>query len=84
MYEHEEAIDIVEGSFLEFARSESYVSPGERAWLRWIKKAEKLFGADLDGDEDRDGYSMDGAYGAWEAGWSPAEYVADVVQRRAG
>jgi hypothetical protein len=82
--EIEETRDIVEGSFMEFARSESYVSPGERAWLRWVQKAERLFGDNLDGNDDRDGYSMDGAYGAFEASQTPAEYVADVAQRRDG
>lgn len=63
---------------LGLAISESYISTGERAWLAWAAKAEKLLGHDLDGNEDRDGYSMDGAYGSFEAGVTAKAYVALV------
>ena len=44
-------------------------------WYRWLAYASKLAGHDLDGDENVDGYSLDGAYDAWEAGESAASYV---------
>lgn len=62
----------------EFAALESYVSPGERAWLRWVAAAEKTLGHDLDGDQSVDGYSLDCAYDAFAAGLSIAEFVAEV------
>jgi hypothetical protein len=55
--------------------SESYVSDSEREWLRWVAKVEKLIGHDLDGDQDRDGYSLDYAYGCWEAGDPPEQHA---------
>jgi hypothetical protein len=63
-----------------FQAGENYVSDKERNWLRWIKRAEYLAGHSLDGDEDVDGYSLDGAYGAWEAGETTAQYVASIVR----
>lgn len=57
--------------------SESYVSTGERAWLRWVSKVEGLLGRHLDGDEG-DGFSLDSAYEANENGLTPDQYVAEV------
>lgn len=74
--------DIFEGSFMEFAVGESYVSPRERAWERWVAKVEKLLGHDLDGNQDRDGYSLDYAYDAFADGLSVAEYAAEVQSGR--
>lgn len=50
------------------------------AWEIWFDQAEKLAGHSLDGDEfsGADTYSVDGAYDAWEAGLTPAEYVASI------
>lgn len=73
----EDTRDIVEGSFMEFVASESYVSPGERAWLRWIEKAERILGRDIDGDEG-DGFSLDSAYNAESNGLTPEQYVIEV------
>jgi hypothetical protein len=70
---------------LEFAALESRaldIGP----WDRWIEEAEALAGHSLDGDEPSgDGYSLDSAHYAYEAGYSPAEYVeqAACTPRRA-
>jgi len=47
-------------------------------WQRWIKRAEKLFGRSLDGCQWEDGYSLDGADDAFEAGMSPEQYVSSI------
>ncbi len=83
LFEHDDTPSLDEHPFAVFMAGESYVSPGERAWLAWIKKVEKLLGFDLDGDQNRDGYSLDMAYAAWEAGESAAAYAAEVTVERA-
>lgn len=60
-------------------QSENYVSPVERAWERWVRQVEKLVGHDLDGDQRRDGYSLDMAYGAFEAGETAISYSVEVM-----
>lgn len=59
-------------------KSENYVSPSEQAWDRFYAKAERLLGHHLDGDEKENGYSIDGAYAAFEAGETADAYVAEV------
>jgi hypothetical protein len=73
--------DLNDHPFAIFQASESYTSPREQRWLAWIRQAETLVGHSLDGDEDEDGYSMDGAYAAWEHGETPAAYAAEVSPR---
>jgi len=73
-----EVADIVEGSFMEFAAGESYVSPRERDWLRWVKRVEKIVGREIDGDEG-DGICLDYAHDAFCDGLTPEEYVAEPV-----
>lgn len=63
---------------LEFAARESYVSPEDHRWETWIKHCEVLLGHDLDGDQKRDGYSMDFAHDAFLALETPEQYVAEV------
>ncbi len=70
--------DVFEGSHAEFAAGESYVSPRERTWLKWVKRVEKILGHDLDGDQDRDGYSLDYAHDAFADGLSAEEYAAEA------
>ena len=70
--------DLNDHPFMEFMRGESYVSPREKAWLAWVKKAEGILGHSLDGDEDADGYSLDAAYDWFAADYSPAEYVEEI------
>lgn len=75
--------DLTEHPFAIFMAGESYESPSEKAWLAWAAEVEEIVGHDLDGDEDTDGYSIDGAYAAWEAGdCSPAEYAAEIAGGR--
>lgn len=63
--------------------SESYVGPHERAWMTWARKVEKLLGHNLDGDQERDGYSLDYAHDEFCNGLSPEQYVAEVGERQA-
>ncbi len=70
--------DLREHPFASFMAGESFVSTSEQAWLAWINRAEKLAGCSIDGDQDKDGYSLDFAYGAFESGESAAEYAAEV------
>ncbi|GLS44407.1 hypothetical protein [Methylobacterium brachythecii] len=65
---------------LEFAALESASLNSDAAWERWVARAERAFGRDfsLDGNQDTDGYSIDGALAAFEGGSTVAEYVAHV------
>lgn len=69
----------LEDTFMDFVRSESYVSPTEKRWLAWCKKVEKLLGHDLDGNQATEGYSIDYAHDAFMNGETPEAYVADVL-----
>lgn len=70
--------DLNDHPFAIFMAGESFISDGERAWLAWVKKVEKLLGHSLDGDQETDGYSMDFAYDEFENGLTPEHYVADI------
>lgn len=59
-------------------QSENYVSPHELAYEAWLVAAEKKLGHDLDGNQFRDGYSLDYAYDFFADGLTVDEYVADV------
>jgi hypothetical protein len=74
-------IDLSEHPFAEFMAGESYVSPYEARWLAWVKAAEKKLGHSLDGDQERDGYSLDYAHDAFADGLTVEQYVAEVVSR---
>ena len=74
-----ETRDICEGSHLEFVASESFVSQGERRWLRWVARVERLIGHSLDGDQATDGYCLDYAYDAWADGASPEQHAAEIA-----
>ena len=50
----------------------------EIQWLHWIDEVEALLGHSADGDESLDGYSLDGAYDAYRAGFTPVEYWQGV------
>ena len=57
---------------------------GERKWLAFCKDAEAALGHSLDGDDQNQsgcGYSMDEAFGAFEAGMTAAEYAEEVKGR---
>lgn len=68
---------------LALAQSESYESPGDRAWYAFVKKAEKLLGHDLDGHQERDGYSMDRAHDWFADGETVEDFVKDVQIEKA-
>ena len=72
---------VYEGSHLEFAAGESAALADDTAWSRWCIDAERLIGGGLDGDETENGYSLDGAYDAYSAGRSAAQYAATVKAR---
>lgn len=56
---------------------------GSSDWERWAEKAESLLGHDLDGDENRDGFSLDGAHEAYKDGMSVRDYVSAVNSQKA-
>ena len=60
-------------------QSENWVSPVERAWEAWLRRVETLVGHHLDGHQARDGYSLDWAYGAFEAGETATSYSVEVM-----
>lgn len=57
-------------------------SPSEVRWHQWCNAVEAIIGFDLDGDEEEDGYSLDYAHNAFEAGQTPAIYAAAVRSKR--
>lgn len=63
--------------------SESFESDSDRAWSRWVRKAERMLGHDLDGNQDRDGYSLDRASDYFAKGDTVEMYVADVIADKA-
>lgn len=66
------------------ARESGAPDASERAWMRWIKKAEALLEHDLDGndvDEAGCGYSLDESYDKFRAGMTAEDYVALVKGR---
>lgn len=73
----------LEDTHLDLWRSETYVSPREKAWLTWIDQAQGIVGHDLDGNQDTDGYSLDFAHDAWSANLTPREYAAEVAEAKA-
>lgn len=58
---------------------------GATKFERFADKVEKLLGLDpmpgLDGHEDVDGYSLDGAVDAMTAGMTPKEYAESVKRK---
>jgi hypothetical protein len=41
----------------------------------WATRVESILGHNLDGDQEIDGYSLDGAYVSWESGMTAKEYA---------
>jgi hypothetical protein len=67
----------VMSNHLDFAASESAACE-PTAFERWARRAESLLGHSLDGDQQKDGYSLDGAMEAWGLGQSVADFVASL------
>lgn len=75
--------DLNDHPFAVHMTGEAYVSPAERAWLAWCRKVESILGHDLDGDQARDGYSLDFAHDEFCNGLTPAQYVSEIRARQA-
>lgn len=53
--------------------------PLERVWLNWIDEVDRLFGGiDIDGDQETDGYSLDGFYVLWKRGLTPQQAINEI------
>lgn len=50
-------------------------------WEFWCEAVEKIVGHDLDGDQESDGYSLDFAGDAFDAGMTPAQYAATIKRQ---
>lgn len=64
-------------------QSENYVSHGEVRWYAWVRACEVNLGHGLDGNEATEGFSLDYANDAFEAGVTVAEYVSEVMANKA-
>lgn len=58
------------------------VTTKEQMWLTWVKWAEESLGHSLDGDEWKDGYSLDGAFDYFNRGFQVPEYVKQVKSEK--
>jgi hypothetical protein len=55
---------------------ETYISPNEREWIRYVTLIEQQLQVNLGKcSEKEDGYCMDSAYDAWRASITWMEYV---------
>lgn len=68
---------------LALAASESFESTSDRAWDMFVRHVEKLIGHDLDGDQDRNGYSIDFAHDCFCDGMTAAECALEVADEKA-
>lgn len=66
-------------NFFEFHRYESDAATQVSPFEKWAKRVEVILGHDLDGDQQRDGYSLDFALVAFENGMTPQAYATTVV-----
>lgn len=62
----------------EFIQIENFQSKSEKKWFKWIDQCEKKCGHSLDGDQSKDGYSIDFAYDAFLDGCSVEAYCASL------
>lgn len=67
----------------DFARAESAALEPD-AWDRWIARVEKLCGHSLDGDRERDGYSLDCCLDLFRAGKRPLDALHIILWRKHG
>jgi len=56
-------------------KAETHQDKEEREWIRWSLCVENGLGHSLDGDGEKDGYSMDEAYDLFQEGWSVVDTV---------
>jgi hypothetical protein len=66
----------------EFIQIEGFQSNEEKQWLEWINKIEKLVGHSMDGDQVKDGYSLDFAFGYFMAGWTIESYIEFIKRKK--
>ncbi len=70
-------------SHIEFAASESAaLEPTECE--RWLTRVEKLVGHSLDGDQKKDGYSLDNCVDMFKAGKRPLDAFHTITWRKCG
>lgn len=70
---------------MDFAAKEA-AELNRNCWNQWIEDLEAILGHSMDGDQVVDGYSLDYAHEAFNAGLPPFEYsqkVTDTKARRA-
>lgn len=63
---------------MEFVKSESQALE-PTSFEKWAALVEREYGiVNLDGDQASDGYSIDGAFEAFERGWSVEDYISTL------
>lgn len=60
------------------ARESGTPDRAEREWLKWARRLKARLGFDIDGNQDRDGYSIDYAFIAFEAGTSVPDHAQTI------
>lgn len=63
--------------------SENFVSASDREWARYVRRAEKLLGHSIDGNQSTDGYSLDYAFDYFANCDAVEIYVSDVIEAKA-
>ena len=63
---------------IELWKQETREPTHESEWMLFCERAEKMLGHSLDGDEDTDGYSIDGAYDSYCGGMTAQEYATEI------
>lgn len=58
----------------EFIQIENFRSNQEESWINWVNEIERIAGHSIDGDQAKNGYSLDHAYDKFEQGWQPSAY----------
>lgn len=63
-------------------RPDPAIQDDDARWQGWVRRAEDMLGHGLNGDQARDGYSLQQAFAAFSDGASVVEYALDVIGRR--
>ena len=58
-------------------------SEAPTVWDTWVDIVEGLLGHDLDGNQEKDGYSLDFAYDCFKADMKPITYAQKVERAKA-
>lgn len=79
-FHHEDTPSLCDSEYEIMRRSKLLSDPSDIAWEGWCRSVERLLHDDLAcASEDVDGYSLDGALEAFEAGSTPEEYAGRFV-----